>query len=73
MKPSFEETLKPVKELLEQHGIDLENCWIGNEALICAAAINCLRCQRFNSCDFVPKNRCPNMFLTKQLPKASVH
>jgi hypothetical protein len=62
-----------MKEMLELHGIDLENCGNGNEALICFAAINCLSCQKFNNCDFAPKSSCPNMILTQNLLDNHTH
>ena len=70
---TFDESIKPMKEMLEQHGIDLENCWNGNEALICAAAINCLECQKFDGCNFTSECACPNIYLTRRLPKTTIH
>ena len=69
---TFDESLKPMQEMLEQHDVDLENCWNGNEALICAAAINCLECQKFDGCNS-SESRCPNIYLTQHLPKATFH
>ena len=63
----------PLKHMLEQHGVDLENCWNGNEALICAAAANCFRCSHFGDCRMALEDTCPNIYLVGQLPKQSIH
>lgn len=65
--------LDPLKHMLEQHNIDLENCWNGNEVLICAAAANCIRCSRFGDCRMALEGACPNIYLVRQLPKRTIH
>ena len=69
----FDKGFEPLKKMLEQNSIDLENCWNGNEALICAAATNCINCQKFDTCDLGLEGTCPNIFLIGQLPKRALH
>tara|TARA_B100000315_G_scaffold250484_2_gene283387 strand:+ start:988 stop:1206 length:219 start_codon:yes stop_codon:yes gene_type:complete len=70
---NFEESLAPMKEMLKRHGIDLENCWNGNEMLICQASVNCLQCQKYAKCDADLLSDCPNKYLVNRLPRTAIH
>ncbi len=70
---NFEKALAPMKAMLERHGIDLENCWNGNEMLICQASANCLQCQKNAKCDAGLLGGCPNSYLVVQLSQSTFH
>jgi hypothetical protein len=69
----LDKSLDPLKHMLESQGVDVENCWNGNEAVICAAAANCVRCRHFGDCRVALEGACPNIYLVGQLPKRSIH